>query len=119
MPDTTTVVETYIAMWNEADPRRRRDLVAAALADDATYVDPLMSGEGIDGINAMIGAAREQFPGHRFTLASPPDAHHDRVRFGWTLAADGADPIALGLDFATLADDGRLRAITGFLEPLA
>jgi hypothetical protein len=28
MSNTTTVVETYIAMWNESDPERRRELVA-------------------------------------------------------------------------------------------
>jgi hypothetical protein len=42
------------------------------------------------------------------------------VRFTWSLAAaDGGDPVAIGVDFATVADDGRMRAITGFLEPAA
>ena len=27
------------------------------------------------------------------------------------------EPVAGGVDFGTLADDGRLRAVTGFLEP--
>jgi hypothetical protein len=114
--DTATVVGSYIAMWNEADVDRRRALVAQTVADDATYIDPLMSGAGIDEITAMIGAAQGQFPGHRFTLKGQPDAHHDRIRFTWTLAPDGGDPVAVGIDFATIAADGRLRAITGFLE---
>jgi len=63
----------------------------------------------------MIGAAQQQFPGHRFTLATGPDAH-DRVRFTWSLAADGGQPIARGVDFAPVGDDGRLRSVTGFLE---
>ena len=117
MLDTATVVDSYIAMWNEADAGQRRALVAQTVADDATYIDPLMSGTGIDEIVAMIGAAQGQFPGHRFTLAGTPDAHHDRVRFTWTLAPDGGAPVAVGVDFATIAEDGRLRAITGFLEP--
>jgi hypothetical protein len=75
-----------------------------------------MTGEGIDGIDAMIAAAQQQFPGHRFTLASGPDAHHDRVRFAWSLSANGGAPVAVGVDFATVAPDGRLRAVTGFLE---
>ena len=120
MSDTTQIVEGYIAMWNETDAEQRRALVARTVTDDASYLDPLMSGAGIDGITEMIGGAQQQFPGHRFTLVAGPDAHHDRVRFTWSLtAADDADPVAIGVDFATVADDGRMRAITGFLEPAA
>ncbi len=75
------LVENYIAMWNENDPQQRRSLVARTVTDDAAYLDPIMSGEGIDGIDGMIAAAQQQFPGHRFALVSGPDAHHDRVRF--------------------------------------
>ena len=62
---------------------------------------------------------RAPLPGHRFTLIAGPEAHHDRVRFTWSLAADGAAPVAIGVDFARLAGDGRMRSITGFLEPAA
>jgi hypothetical protein len=106
-------------MWNETDPQQRRELVARTVTDDAKYLDPLMSGEGIDGIDAMIAGAQQQFPGHSFTLVAGPDAHHDRVRFSWSLAADGGEPVAIGIDFATVAQDGRMRSITGFLEPVA
>jgi SnoaL-like domain len=117
MTDITTIVDGYIAAWNEPDPDRRRALVADTFADDASYVDPLMTGEGPDGIAAMIGGAQQQFPGHRFELTSGPDAHHDRVRFAWTLVgADDGTPVAAGVDFATVAEDGRLREVTGFLE---
>jgi hypothetical protein len=116
MPDTETTVSTYIAMWNEPDPQRRRDLVAQVVTDDAHYLDPLMAGEGIDGIAAMIGGAQQQFPGHRFALHSGPDVHHDRVRFSWSLAPDGGKPVAIGTDFVTVDEDGRMRSITGFLD---
>ncbi len=119
MADTDTLVNNYIAMWNETDPNRRRDLVAETVTDDADYVDPVMEGAGIDGISAMIGGAQSQFPGHRFALVAGPEAHHDRVRFTWSLAADGGAPVAVGVDFVDLADDGRMRSITGFLEPAA
>ena len=119
MSDTTQVVESYIAMWNETDARQRRELVGKTVTEDASYLDPVMAGAGVDGISEMIGGAQVQFPGHRFTLIDGPDAHHDRVRFSWSLAADGGDPVAVGTDFVTLADDGRMRAITGFLEATA
>ena len=111
----TNTITTYIAAWNETDPERRRALVAETFSEDARYLDPLMSGEGQDAIAEMIGAAQSQFPGHRFELAYGPDAHNDVVRFAWTLhGADG--PVASGVDFGTVAEDGRLRNVTGFLE---
>jgi SnoaL-like protein len=119
MADTDTLVNNYIAMWNETDPDRRRELVAQTVSSDADYVDPVMEGSGVDGISTMIGAAQTQFPGYRFTLLTGPEAHHDRVRFTWSLAADGGAPMAIGVDFVSLADDGRMRSITGYLEPAA
>ncbi len=112
---TATVVDTYLAAWNETDTDRRHELVEATWTEDGTYLDPLMSGAGIDQITAMIGAAQAQFPGHRFSLSAGPDDHNDVVRFSWSLGAEG-DPVAFGQDFAAVAPDGRLRTVTGFLE---
>jgi SnoaL-like domain len=115
-----TVVEDYIAVWNEPDGERRRAIIARTFTEDAGYLDPMMSGAGHDGIDTMVAAAQRQFPGHRFVLADGPDGHHDRARFTWHLVADGHDvPAAVGTDFATVAEDGRLRAVTGFLEAVA
>jgi hypothetical protein len=116
MTSPDTLVDTYIAMWNEPDAAQRRELVARTVSADASYLDPLMSGDGVDGIDAMIAGAQQQYPGHRFALVGAPDAHHDRIRFSWTIAPQGGDPIAIGHDFATLDADGRMRSITGFLE---
>jgi hypothetical protein len=65
----------------------------------------------------MIGTAQDHFPGHHIELVAEPDAHHDRVRFSWQLYPDGDGPILTGYDFATVAEDGRLRDVTGFAEP--
>ncbi|MDW5594001.1 nuclear transport factor 2 family protein [Conexibacter stalactiti] len=118
--EIATVVDDYIAVWNEADPARRRELIARTWTEQGTYVDPLMAGEGVEGIDAMIAAAQAQFPGHRFELTFGPDAHNDVVRFTWTLiAVESGETAAVGVDFATVAPDGRLAAVTGFLEPAA
>jgi hypothetical protein len=120
MPDVDAVVDGYIAMWNEPSPDARRSIIAATWTDDATYLDPLIEGAGPDGIDAMVAGVQQQFAGHRFELISGPDHHHDRVRFGWRLVgANGDAAVARGVDFATLAADGRLRSVTGFLEPAA
>jgi SnoaL-like domain len=117
MSDIETLINRYIAIWNEGDPQRRRELIAQTWTDDATYLDPMLTGTGHDGIDTMIGAAQQQFPGHHFELEGAPDAHHDRVRFTWHLKSDASgDTVAIGLDFGVVADDGRLRSVTGFLD---
>jgi hypothetical protein len=74
-----------------------------------------MSGEGHDGIDAMIGAVQIQFPGYRFRRVGELDAHHDRVRFTWELGPEDGVALAGGVDFGVIVD-GRLQSITGFLD---
>jgi hypothetical protein len=117
MTDVATLIDGYIATWNEKDPERRLALVAETFTNDADYLDPLMQGAGQDGIDAMIAGVQQQYADYRFELAGAPDAHNDRVRFSWHLVGNGGGaPVATGYDFGTLAEDGRLRSVTGFLE---
>jgi len=116
MTDVATLVDGYIATWNETDPERRRALIARTFTEDAEYLDPLMAGSGSDGIDGMIAGAQGAYPGHRFVLASGPDAHHDRVRFSWHLVSEDGAAVATGIDFATVSASGLLRSVTGFLE---
>ena len=117
MTDVATTIDNYIAAWNERDAERRRELVQRTFAEDADYVDPLMRGDGQDGIDHMIAGVQEQYSDYRFELAGGPDAHNDRVRFSWHLVGNGnGQPVATGYDFGTLTDDGRLGSVTGFLE---
>lgn len=111
-----SIAERYLAVWNERDAGARRAKVAQLFALDASYADPMMNSRGIDGIDAMIQAAQQQFPGHRFSLHGVPDGHNDVVRFSWTLAVDGTAPLANGTDVAWIDADGRLRQVTGFLN---
>jgi hypothetical protein len=115
--NASKVVDAYFAMWNETDPARRRAAIETAWSADARYVDPMFSAEGADGLDALVAGVHQQFPGHRFRLTDPVDAHHDRARWGWELAGpDGGTPVAAGVDFAVLAPDGRLREVTGFFK---
>jgi len=115
MTDLDTLVDRYVAIWNETDPARRRDLIAETWTEDASYLDPLMGGEGRDGIDAMVAEVQARFPGHRFCRTGPVDAHHDRLRFGWELGPAAGPALAGGLDVRVL-DGDRLRSITGFLD---
>lgn len=109
------LVDRYIAIWNEADAARRRDLITAAFHADASYADPLMRGEGHDGIDALIQGAQAKFPGLCFSRKDAAEAVGNCLRFSWLLGPAGGEALAGGTDFAQVVD-GRFKAITGFLD---
>jgi hypothetical protein len=115
MTDADRIAEGYIALWNEADPTRRSALLAQGWSEDASYVDPLMGADGPAQIEALIGAVHERFPGFRFRLVGRADAYADKVRFSWALGPDADPEMIKGTDFA-LMENGRLKAVTGFID---
>ena len=120
MNNPNDVAEAYLAIWNEANADKRQALIEQLWTPDATYLDPMMQGRGHDGLNAMIGQAQLQFPGLRFQRAGDGQAVDNHVRFSWHLlptdAVDGQSPWAGGTDFCTVADDGRLQSVCGFVD---
>ncbi|MEU2670471.1 nuclear transport factor 2 family protein [Streptomyces sp. NPDC007164] len=110
-------VQRYFAAWNAATDEELAKAVAAAFTEDATYTDPLADVRGHEELTAAVDGAHQQFPGFEFRLSGTPDGHHDIVRFGWELVstADGSAPVA-GFDVITLADDGRITSVSGFLD---
>ena len=115
MTDMNTIAHRYIDLWNERTPSRRREILSQHWARDARYIDPLMSGDGHDGVDALIAGVQQRFPDFTFTLIGQPNGFGDHVRFSWGLGPEGADSPIKGTDFAVV-EDGKIRSITGFLD---
>jgi hypothetical protein len=116
MSKLTDLIDRYIAIWNETDADRRRDLIARTWTETASYLDPVIAGEGQTGIAAMTQGVQERFPRHQFRRTSEVDAHHDCLRFSWELAPEGGPAVVHGTDFGMVAADGRLQSIIGFFD---
>ena len=110
------IADRYLATWNESDAVRRQALIAELWSPRGRYADPMMSGEGHDGIARMIEAARAQFPGLRFSARGEPDGHGPFARFSWSLGPAGGAPVAGGTDVARLDEHGRVIEVIGFLD---
>lgn len=115
MTDINTVARRYIELWNEKTASRRREMLAAGWTADAKYVDPLMSGDGHEGVDALIAGVQQRFPDFSFKLIGKVDGYGDHIRFSWGLGPDGVDSPIKGTDFAVLKE-GRISCITGFLD---
>lgn len=120
MNSETELIDNYIAIWNEIDGPRRRDLITQTWTAEAVYVDPMMRGEGHTGIDTLIQGVQAQFAGFQFRRTTEVNAHGAYVRFGWELGPISGPALAGGTDFGEIAD-GRLRSVVGFLDfaPLA
>jgi SnoaL-like domain len=117
MTNVNETVIRYIAAWNERDPKRRLDLVAATWSEDGSYIDAHRHGKGHGAIDAMLAATQEQFPGYRLNLVSGIEAHNNFARFSWAAGGTQEAPLYLGgTDFATLGADGRIKIVTGFTD---
>ena len=117
MTDVQSIARNYIDLWNERAPQRRREILAANWTTDAKYVDPLMSGDGHDGVDALVAGVQQRFPDFKFRLIGEPNGFGDYVGFSWGLGPDGGDSPIKGTDFAVLSN-GRIRSITGFLDQM-
>jgi hypothetical protein len=133
----TELAERYAALWNEPDPERRREAIAALWSDDALVLlqPPAEMIEAADGLGV---AASLRVRGHaelerRITLAyeqfvaaggnvfrARPDAQRldDVVKFGWEMVpADGDEVLGGGLELVVLDRDGRIAADYQFIDP--
>src|ERR1700687_1480590 len=97
MTDVNTIAARYIDLWNERSAARRRELLAANWANNATYVDPIMSGDGHGGIDALSEGVQKRFPDFRFKLLGKAEGYGNPGRIsaagcaaGWMAAATGA-----------------------------
>jgi hypothetical protein len=117
MTNVNETVVNYLAAWNERDPKRRRELVAATWTEDGSYIDAHRHGSGHNAIDAMLAATQTQFPTYRLNLVSGIEAHNNFVRFSWAAGGTKDAPLYIGgTDFATLGSDGRMKIVAGFTD---
>ncbi|MGP4114785.1 nuclear transport factor 2 family protein [Streptomyces sp. 4N509B] len=109
-------VDGYLRFWNAEAPEEQRRLASATFTDDVEYRAPVGV---LSGPSALMGF-REQFAGHMgavvFRARRDPEIHHGRARLLWAIDADGKEPFATGTDVLVLDADGRISAITTFLD---
>jgi hypothetical protein len=113
------LIVTYDRAWGEPDEGERRRLLEVSWAEDGELVDP---GEGRfrgrDAVVGRIAGFSERFPGARVEVTSGLDEHHGFLRYAWTIFAADGRALLEGMDFAEVAEDGRLRRVVMFFGRL-
>jgi len=129
--DPGELAQRYVALWNEPDPDVRaaairavwtpdggqmtsppQEIVAAARA--VGFPPPPLAVRGYHELEARVTHAYEEFiASGKYVFRPVAGQTHrlgDVVTLRWEmLTADGGEVAGAGLDFFTLADDGRIR----------
>lgn len=100
--------------WAAGDPEVRLGLLAEVCAEDVAYANPLMSCRGVVAFAELISNLTSAYPGHRPVRTSGVDAHHDAVRYEWTLRDPGGRVVIGGIEIVRFAPDARLTSIVSF-----
>lgn len=113
MSDT---IPAFFSAWSMADTDARLAVLNECLSEDATYADPrtpeLLT--GIAPINAYLGMFSEMAPGMEARVVNTSTTlgqFRATVAFGMP----GSDQAQRGQYFVTLAGDGKIAAMVGFV----
>ena len=112
--DVSGLVAANLAAWNEPDEAKRAPMIERTWAPDGQLTDPPFAVEGHAGILGAMSGVHAQYPGHRFRQVSAVDSHHSHFRYGWELVGPDRAMVLAGIDIGEVAEDGRLRRVTGF-----
>jgi SnoaL-like domain len=104
-----------LEVFGERDPERRRAAIARTYAPDVVFADEEATTTGQDALEQRVVELQSRLPADAsFAPFGPLYAGGGQAALAWTLAPEGGEPIARGLDVATIAD-GRITALRTLL----
>jgi hypothetical protein len=131
------LADRYVALWNEGDPSRRRELIAGLWNEDGEHVlQPpeearrIAAGPGVGGsaiievrghaeLDARATSAYEHWvarEGWSFRRRDDADRVHDVVKFHWEAVDGDGEVTGVGLNVLVVGADGRIRRDYTFVE---
>jgi uncharacterized protein YndB with AHSA1/START domain len=107
------LADRFFALWAEPDAAKRRVELESIAVDALAFRDPYSCTDGLDDLNAHIGAAQRFMPGVVLERQGDVRQCQGVALVAWS--AQGADGAARGSgsNVFELAPDGRLARVTG------
>ena len=112
MLDAQELADKYVAVWNERDPERRRQQIAALWVPDGQHYVDVREARGYDALEQrIVGSYNKNVRdgGHRFRARQDARTLRDIVTFHWDMLAAANDQVvALGFAVLRVDDEGRI-----------
>ena len=111
MTQTHTVIDRYLAAWNETDPGARRRRIEALWAPGGASLNRTLEARGADALFARVTGANDKWVrdgGFEFRPASI-QAHSEVIRCAWEMGPRGTGEVeSRAQSFLVLDDEGRI-----------
>ena len=112
MLDPQTLADRYVAVWNEANEKRRADAISALWVPNGQHFVESRQARGYQELEDRVRGSYERNVrdnGNRFRAAPGARRLHSVVTFHWEmLPANGDTVLVRGLEFLIIDDDGRI-----------
>lgn len=141
-PETRTkaaeqLADRYLALWNEADPERRRRMIAELWTEDGRHflqppqeirgiaaqpgigLTAILEARGYEEIEARVASVYEHWVGSEglsFRARDDAERLDDVVKFHWEAVSPDGEVRGVGLDVLVLGADGRIERDYTFVE---
>jgi hypothetical protein len=93
----------HIALWNEKDPARRKELMKSIYADDIKMYDKDFILTGSSEVLNFIGKLLSDDPNFYFSVVKPMEVTQNGVRLFWRIRTSG--PVLTGMDFFIIENE--------------
>jgi hypothetical protein len=134
---STPIADRYLALWNEPDGHRRRQLIAELWTEGGRHLlqppqeirelaaqpgigmPAILEARGHDEIEARVASAFEHWVGSEgLSFRGRDDAEQlgDVVTFRWEAIDEDGEASGAGLNFLVLAADGRIERDYVFVQ---
>jgi hypothetical protein len=114
----TAAADRVHEAWTAAEAGTRAALLAEVCADDVAYANPLRSSSGVRALAGLIAELAAAYPGHTPVRTSGVDAHHDAMRYTWSLRDRAGQSVLAGVEIVRFTPENKLASITSFFgEP--
>lgn len=110
--DLDTIIENYVAVWNESDPQRRRERIRSVWAEDGVTCYRLLEARGYEAIEGrVVGSWDKWLRDGKYTFRPARSAHHhDIIKFDFVMVTVPEGQVeARGLSFLLLDSNGSIR----------
>jgi hypothetical protein len=112
MIDAQDLADKYVAVWNESDPERRRQQIAALWVTDGQHYTDVREARGYDALEQrIVGSYNKNVRdgGHRFGAARDARTLRDILVFHWEMFSPAEGRVAAqGFAVLRLDDEGRI-----------
>ena len=116
-PATTALMNTnLIEVFGQRDPALRREAIARTYTEDVTFTDESATIVGHSAIDDRVQELLQEAPASfSFAPDGPIYAGKDTAALAWRFGPPDSEPVARGLDIATL-EEGRISAMRTLLS---